>query len=116
MKSNEQVSMDVLIKQRDAWLLKLANVGPIMRGSLVTARKGNHVAHQITVSIKSKTNTVYVPIDMVEEVKLWTKNYQHMQEIVKEISTLSMAIIQRHVPENQGDGRNTNPLRLNPQG
>jgi len=115
VKSKRQVSTSTLIKRRDAWLRKLADVGPIMRGSLVTAWKGNHVAHQLTVSVKGKTHTVYVPMDMVAEVKQWTKNYRRMQRIVKEVSKLSMAIIHRHVPENQGDGRNTTRHRPNPR-
>ena len=40
---------------------KMAQVGPIVRGSRVTARRGNHVAHQLTVSIQG-THTVYVPL------------------------------------------------------
>jgi hypothetical protein len=115
MKPKRQVSANTLIKRRDAWLRKLADVGPIMRGSLVTARKGNHVAHQLTVSVKGKTHTVYVPRDMVEEVRQWTKNYRRMQRIVKEVSKLSMAIIHRHVPESRGDGRSTARRRPNPQ-
>jgi len=76
MKSKRQVSANTLIKRREAWLRKLAQVGPFMRGSLVTAKRGNHLAHQLTVSVKGKTHTVYVPIDMVEEVREWTKNYR----------------------------------------
>jgi hypothetical protein len=44
------------------------------RGSLVTARRGSHIAHQLTVSIEGKTHTVYVPPGMVEEVRAWIAN------------------------------------------
>jgi len=115
MKSKRQVSTNTLIKRREVWLRKLAEVGPFMRGSVVTATRGNHVAHQLTVSVKGKTHTVYVPIDMVQEVRQWTKNYRRVQRIEKEVSKLSMAIIHRHVPENRGDGRNTARHRRNPQ-
>ena len=93
MKRKTYSSSSRLNRKQEAWLKKLADVGPIVRGSLVTARRGNHVAHQLTVSIKSKTHTVYVPVDMVEEVKEWIKNYRRMQRIIKEVSKLSMAII-----------------------
>jgi len=98
-----------LAGRRKAWLGKLADLGPVVRGSLVTAQRGNHVAHQLTVSIKSKTHTVYVPVDMVQEVKEWIKNYQRLQRIIKEVSKLSMAIIHRRVPENRGGGRSPRP-------
>ena len=114
MKRTTHTSSTRLIRKREAWLKKLADVGPIVRGSLVTARRGNHVAHQLTVSVKSKTHTVYVPMDMVEEVKEWIKNYRRMQRIVKEASKLSMAIMHRRVPESQGAGksaRNRSPNR-----
>lgn len=99
------VSTARLIQRRDAWLKKLGELGPMTRGSLVTARRGNHIAHQLTVSVQGRTHTVYVPKDMVEEVREWTKNHRRMQRILKEISKLNMAIIHRHVPEGRGDGR-----------
>ncbi len=74
-----------LIQRRDAWLKKPGKLGPVSRGSLVTARRGNHIAHQLTVSIKGKTHTVYVPKDRVEEVKEWIHNYRQLQRILKEM-------------------------------
>ena len=114
MKRKIRTSSARLIRKREAGLKKLADVGPMVRGSLVTAQRGNHVAHQLTVSVKSKTHTVYVPINMVEEVKEWINNYRRMQRIIKEVSKLSMAIVHRRVPESQGAGksaRNRSPNR-----
>ncbi len=45
---------------------------------------------------------MYVPKDMVEEVKEWIRNHRRMQRILKEVSKLNMAIIHRHVPESRG--------------
>ena len=105
MSRKSHISTARLIQRRDAWLKKLGELGPMTRGSLVTARRGNHIAHQLTVSVKGKTHTVYVPKDMVEEVREWTKNHRRLQRILKEISKLNMAIIHRHVPEGRGDAR-----------
>jgi len=113
MKRKMHASTARLISKREAWLKKLATVGPIVRGSLVTAQRGNHQAHQLTVSVEGKTHTVYVPIDMVEEVKEWIKNYRRTQRIIKEISKLSMAIIHRHIPESQGAGKKLKSRSLN---
>jgi len=101
MKKKSYMSTNALIRKRDAQLRKLADIGPVQRGSLCMAQRGNHVAHQITVSVKGKTNTVYVPLEKVKEVKEWMKNYRKAQEIMEKISRLNMAIIHRYVPENQ---------------
>ena len=105
MKQRQRVSTNTLIRRRDAWMKKLAQLGPVARGSLCTAQRGNHTAHQLTVSVKGKTHTVYVAETMVEEVKGWIKNQQRLQRILKEVSKLNMAIIHRHVPESRGAGK-----------
>jgi hypothetical protein len=61
MQSRGTASTARLVQRRDAWLAKLGQLGPMTRGSLVTARRGNHIAHQLTVSVEGKTHTVYVP-------------------------------------------------------
>jgi hypothetical protein len=94
-----------LVQRRDACLKKLGQLGPMTRGSLVRARRGNHVAHQLTVSIRGKTHTVYVPKDMVEEVRVWTRNHARLQRMLMELSRLNMAIIHRHVPEGRVGGQ-----------
>jgi len=99
------VSITRLTQRRDTWLRKLGELGPMTRGSLVTAKRGNHTAHQLTVSVQGKTHTVYVPKDMIQEVREWTRNHRRLQRILKEVSKLNMAIIHRHVPEGRGDAR-----------
>lgn len=100
MKMNLSPSSARLAMRRDAAMKKLARLGPILRGSLVTARRGNHTAHQLTTSVQGKTHTVYVPAGMLKEVQAWIRNYKHMQEMIKTISKLNMAIIHRYLPEN----------------
>jgi hypothetical protein len=105
MKQKSRVSTTRLIQRRDAWLKKLGELGPMTRGSLVTAKRGNHVAHQLTVSVQGKTHTVYVPKDMTKEVKEWIKNHRRLQRILKEVSKLNMAIIHRHIPESRAPSK-----------
>lgn len=105
MKRKSRPSTARLIRKRDALMKRLADAGPVLRGSLVTAQRGNHTAHQLTVSVRGKTRTVYVPVGMVAEVKQWTKNYRQMHRLLEEISKLNMAIIHCHVPEGRGDAR-----------
>ncbi len=68
MKAARSPSVRTLEPRRDAWIRKLAEVGPLTRGSRVTARRGGHLAHQLTVSVKGKTRTVYVPADALGEI------------------------------------------------
>ncbi len=114
MKMKLAPSTQRLIQRRDAWMKKLAVLGPMTRGSLVTATRAGHIAHQLTVSVNSKTHTVYVPKDMIPEVKTWIRNHRQLQRILKEVSKLNMAIIHRHVPESRGGGKARVPRRPNP--
>ncbi len=103
-----------LIRKRELSCQKLASVGPVVRGSLCTAQRGNHLAHQLTVSVKGKTHTVYVSPDMVKEVQTWIHNHRRLQRLIQEISKLSMAIIHRHVPESRAAGRSAATRRPKP--
>lgn len=114
MKPSRTPSTQRLIQRRDAWMKKLAQLGPVIRGSLVTAQRGGHLAHQLTVSVRGKTHTVYVPKDMVPEVQTWIRNHRHMQRILKEVSKLNMAIIHRHVPEHRAADRSPSRPRQSP--
>ncbi len=105
MRYRIRASSAKLIGKREAKMKQLADIGPIVRGSLVTAKRGNHTAHQLTVSVNGKTHTVYVPLGMVKEVKTWTMNYRKMQRLVRDIAKLSMAIIHCKVPESRGGDR-----------
>ncbi len=114
MRTKKQVSTARLVQRRDAWLRNLSELGPMVRGSLVTAQRGNHVAHQLTVSVQGKTHTVYVPKTMVQEVRTWITNHRKLQRMLKEISKLNMAIIHRHVPESRVGAKPDEPRRPNP--
>lgn len=112
MKVNLSPSAARLAMRRDAAMKKLARLGPVLRGSLVIARRGNHTAHQLTTSVQGKTHTVYVPTGMIKEVKAWIRNYKQMQEMVQTISKLNMAIIHRYLPENpDADSRRSQTRR-----
>ena len=114
MKSKSRPSLNILIRRRDAWLKKLAQVGPPLRGSLCKVQRGGHTAHQLTVSVEGKTHTVYVPIEKVQEVKEWIHNYRQTQRILKELSKLNMALIHRHVPESRAAHRRSAASRPQP--
>jgi len=100
----------LLRRMRDARLKKLAQAGPLLAGSLVQQRVRcgrpncrcakdpayRHVKTVITRTVKGKTRTVYVPLDLVEEVRTWVAEYKRIKELLNEISELSWALVRSH--------------------
>ena len=86
-------------------LRKLEDLGqdrPLVAGSLNRverrdARGKVTTYHLLTFKEGGKTRSVYVPKDLVKEVCAWIGNHRRLKELMSEISTLSIAIIQRHV-------------------
>jgi len=98
-------------RMRDARLKKLGEVQPLLAASLVQiakhcGRRGcrcqrgeKHVGHYITFGEGGKTRTVYVPVDLVEDVRSWVKEHKRVKTMLREISALSVALIRGHAAE-----------------
>lgn len=84
---------------RAAALARLAQTEPFLEGCLCPvkrpgcARPGWH----LTFKQKGKTRTVYVPRDLVAEVKTWTQNYQRLKKLIRQVSRHSLGLIRGHV-------------------
>lgn len=86
---------------------KLAQLGqdrPLVAGSLNRVERKDKQGrtstyYLLTFKQQGKTRSVYVPKDMVKEVKVWIRNYRRIKDMLAEISTLSIAVIQNYVPE-----------------
>ena len=89
-----------------------AAVGPFVAGTLVCVRHrcGNarcrcargegHVSWRLTYKGKrQKTVTVYVPVDRVEEVRQWVRNYRAFKKLAAEISAAQLARVRLYVRE-----------------
>jgi hypothetical protein len=96
----------------DSRLKQLVPAGPVLAASLsrVNKRCGQpscschhggplHQAHHLTVSEAGKTRTVYVPQDLLEEVRRWVHEYQRLKVLIREVSQLTLALIQGHVTD-----------------
>jgi hypothetical protein len=80
-----------------ARLKKLAAFGPLIDGSLVVIRRrcGNpgcrcargekHPAHYLTRKVGRKTHSLYIPVDLVEDVRTWNQEYRRLKRLVAEI-------------------------------
>jgi hypothetical protein len=82
---------------------------PVLAASLVTIRRacGNpncrcargkkHPGHYLTWKVKAKTRTAYVPVDLLPQAKRWTQEHHRLKQLVRELTLLSLALIQTHV-------------------
>jgi hypothetical protein len=97
---------------------KLAARRPVLTASLVRiakhcGRKGchcqtgqKHVGHYLTFKEAAKTRTIYVPLDMIEDVRLWIDEHRRLRQLDKEISQLCVALVRSHVTQrNRKRGR-----------
>jgi len=84
---------------RDAALRQLAQIGPFLEGALCQfrhpgcAKPGWH----LTFKQKGRTRTVYVPMDLVGEVTSWTRTYQQLKNLVRQVTRHSLGLIRGHV-------------------
>jgi hypothetical protein len=98
-------------RMRDARVRQLAQIGPVLAGSLVQIAKHcgrpgcrcqsghKHVGWYLTRSVAGKTQTTYVPQDLRKEVHGWIQAYRRLKELIAEISELNRALIRVHVTD-----------------
>jgi hypothetical protein len=86
--------------RRQAALAKLGQLGPLIEGHLASFKRPGcaQPGWHLTYKNEGKTTTVYVPMDLVAEVKTWTQNYRRLKTIVREITRHSLALIRQHGP------------------
>lgn len=114
----EQISIEMLKERIRARIKKLGEGGLLISGTLVrTSRRcGNpncrcatgekHPGHILTSKVKGKTKAVYVPVDMVEEVRAWTLECKRVKRLLKEVDALAEQIIRKHVAARRAASKN----------
>lgn len=92
---------------RAAALRQLAQIGPFLEGSLCPfARPGcAQPGWHLTFKQKNKTRTVYVPLDLVPEVKKWNLNYRSLKKLIRQVSRHSLGLIHGHVASRRAASR-----------
>lgn len=96
--------MNTLKKRRQAKLDNLGMCGLFVTGSLNRVEKRDKhgktkVYHLLTFKEEGKTRSVYVPNDMVKEVRQWVRNHQKLKKAIAQVSTDSIAVIRSYVQE-----------------
>jgi len=114
----QKLSIGVLEKRRDAKLKQLGTVGPILQGSLAEigvtcgnpncrcARGDKHRSHILKRQVRGKTQSLYVPVDMVEEARGWVEEHRRVKRLLREISELNRIIIKAYVPAKRARAAN----------
>ena len=94
-------------KLRAAALARIAQTGPFLEGSLCPVKRPGCAkpGWQLTFKQKGKTHTVYVPMDLVKEVKAWTQNFKRLKKLIREVSRHSLGLIRGHVANQRAANR-----------
>ena len=93
--------------RRAAALQRLGQIGPFLEGSLCSFKRPGCRAPgwHLTFKQKAKTRTVYVPMEMVPEVKRWTRTHKELKKLIRQVSRHSLALIHGHVANRQAANR-----------
>ena len=103
----------LLKRHLDSRVRKFVAQGPLLAASLVEIAKHcghpgcrcqsghKHVGHYLTFKVEGKTRTVYVPQDLLKEVRSWIREHKRLKLLGQEISRLSIARVMGHVQARQ---------------
>jgi uncharacterized protein DUF6788 len=96
----------------DRRLKQLVPVGPVLAATLARVQKrcgqpscachhGGplHQAHHLVFSQGGKSRTVYVPQDLLDEVRSWVQEHQRLKARLAEVNQLTLALIRGHVQD-----------------
>ena len=80
-------------RMRDARVRQLVPRCAPLAASMARQRRGGW---QVTLKVKGKTRTVYVPKDLTEEVKACIQEHRRIRNLLREITQLQLALIRMH--------------------
>jgi len=124
----DKISTEMLKRRINARIKKLGQSKIFISGSFIrTARKcGNPNCHcanggekhpccLVTSKVRGKTKSIYVPVDMEEEVAEWVKEHKKIKQLLKEVDKLSERIIKQHVSTKRAVNKNLKLLNQSRQ-
>jgi hypothetical protein len=104
---NKFVTTNRHIARRQAALRRLGQIGPFLEGSLCSFQRPGCATPgwHLTFKQRAKTRTVYVPLDLLPEVKQWNRTHKQLKKLIREVSRHSLAIIHSHVANQRAASR-----------
>lgn len=108
-----KVTRNRFSENREAALRSIAGIGPFMEGCLCSVKRAGcaEPGWQLTWKKAGKTRTVYVPMELVPEVKAWTKEYRRLKVLIRKVTGQSLSMIRRHVANRRAASRTRRPSR-----
>jgi hypothetical protein len=101
-------------RQLDSRLKQLTPQVPVLAASLVEYTKkcgkpschcvkggAKHVAYNLTFTEKGQSRAVYVPKDLLTDVRSWIEEHRRLKRLLREINQLTLALIRGHVQHRQ---------------
>ena len=92
---------------REAYRRELGSLGLFIEGSLCKVRRPGRKppAWQLTFKQAGKTRTVYVPMDLVSEVKTWVAEHRKLKSLIRKVTAKSLGIIRNHTARRRAAAR-----------
>lgn len=94
-------------RARQSTLRQIAQLGPFMEGSLSPFKRSgcSEPGWHLTFKQRGRTRTLYVPMELVAEVKQWTRNYRHLKALIRQVTRHSRALVRGHVANRRAASR-----------
>ena len=99
-------------RQIHSRLKQLATTQPVLAASLVEFERhcGNRRCHclqggpkhkgfHVTFTVQGKSRSVYVPKDLLTDVRSWIEEHRRLKRLLREINQLTLALIRGHVQQ-----------------
>ena len=71
-----------------------------------------HEKHVLTGKVAGRSRSIYIPQDLVDDVRRWNEEYKRARQLLKEISAVNEAILRGHGRRQRGQARVGDGLRL----
>ncbi len=94
-------------RARQSTLRQIAQTGPFLEGSLSAFKRPGctQPGWHLTFKARGRTRTLYVPRELVAEVKQWTRNYRHLKALIRQVTRHSRALIRSHLANRRAASR-----------
>jgi len=100
-------------RNRQAALRQIARLGPFLEGSLCAFKRPgcSQPGWHLTFKARGRTHTLYVPMELVAEVRQWTRNYRHLPRLIRQVTCHSRALIHGHLANRRAANRSKALMR-----
>ena len=88
-------------------LKRLLGEGQVIEGSLSRVTAGSAAHWHLTRKVNGRTQTLYVPMSSVEEVRDWIRRWKEAKGLLKELGDCSRSILASSAPRKATTGGST---------